>query len=110
MKQDRWKLFLKALWGAVITLLVISLIAGLIGGSKFWNTMLAGSVWVIIQLGILTLLLIIVVRIKEWIEGQVANVAEQKGAGTELQMLRQSMERIEEKVDRIEKVLDGISE
>jgi len=25
-------------------------------------------------------------------------------------MLRQSMERIEEKVDRIEKVLDGISE
>ena len=72
--------------------------------------MLAGSVWVIIQLGALTLLLIIVVRIKEWIEKQVANVAEQKAAGTELQMLRQSMERIEEKVDRIEKVLDGISE
>jgi hypothetical protein len=110
MKQDRWKLFLKALWGAVIALLVISLIAGLIGGSKFWSTMLAGSVWVIIQLGALTLLLIIVVRIKEWIEKQVANVAEQKAAGTELQMLRQSMERIEKKVDRIEKVLDGISE
>lgn len=64
---------LKALWGTIIALLVISLLAGLLGGSKFWTTMLAGSVWVIIQLGALTLLLIIVVRIKEWIVGQ--NVA-----------------------------------
>ncbi|MCE5339140.1 MAG: hypothetical protein LLF90_10715 [Methanomicrobiaceae archaeon] len=107
MKQDRWKLFLKALWGAVIALLVISLLAGLIGGSKFWNTMLAGSVWVIIQLGVLTLLLIIVVRFKEWIEGQVKSVADR---GNELQALQQSMERIETKVDRIEKILTEVSE
>ena len=107
MKQDRWKLFLKALWGAVIALLVISLFAGLIGGSKFWNTMLAGSVWVIIQLGVLTLLLIIVVRLKEWIEGQVKSVADR---GNELQALQRSMERIETKVERIEKILTEVSE
>ena len=107
MKQDRWKLFLKALWGAVIALLVISLLAGLIGGSKFWNTMLAGSVWVIIQLGVLTLLLIIVVRLKEWIEGQVKSVADR---GNELQALQRSMERIETKVDRIEEILTEVSE
>ena len=106
MKQDRWKL-----WGAVIALLVISsLVAGLLGGSNSLNAVLAGSFIIIINLGVLTLLIIIAVRIKEWIEGQVANVAEQKGAGAELQMLRQSVERIEAKVDRIEKVLDGISE
>ena len=107
MKRDRWKLFLKALWGAVIALLVISLLAGLIGGSKFWNTMLAGSVWVIIQLGVLTLLLIIVVRLKEWIEGQVKSVADR---GNELQALQRSMERIETKVDRIEEILTEVSE
>lgn len=107
MKRDRWKLFLKALWGAVIALLVISLLAGLIGGSKFWNTMLAGSVWVIIQLGVLTLLLIIVVRLKEWIEGQVKSVADR---GNELQALQRSMERIETKVERIEKILTEVSE
>ncbi|MBP7411997.1 MAG: hypothetical protein KA818_10785 [Methanoculleus sp.] len=107
MKQDRWKLFLKALWGAVIALLVISLLAGLIGGSKFWNTMLAGSVWVIIQLGVLTLLLIIVVRLKEWIEGQVKSVADR---GNDLQALQRSMERIETKVERIEKILTEVSE
>ncbi|WP_243670247.1 hypothetical protein [Methanoculleus chikugoensis] len=103
---------LKALWGAVIAFLVISsLIAGLFGGSNSLNAVLAGSFIIIINLGVLTLLIIIAVRIKEWIEGgQVANVAEQKGAGAELQMLRQSVERIEAKVDRIEKVLDGISE
>jgi hypothetical protein len=99
--------YLKVLWGAVIALLVISLLAGLIGGSKFWNTMLAGSVWVIIQLGVLTLLLIIVVRLKEWIEGQVKSVADR---GNELQALQQSMERIETKVDRIEKILTEVSE
>lgn len=107
MKQDRWKLFLKALWGAVIAMLVISLLAGLIGGSKFWNTMLAGSVWVVIQLGVLTLLLIIVVRLKEWIEGQVKSVADR---GNELQALQRSMERIETKVERIEKILTEVSE
>lgn len=107
MKQDRWKLFLKALWGAVIALLVISLLAGLIGGSKFWNTMLAGSVWVVIQLGVLTLLLIIVVRLKEWIEGQVKSVADR---GNDLQALQRSMERIETKVERIEKILTEVSE
>ncbi len=107
MKQDRWMFYLKVLWGAVIALLVISLLAGLIGGSKFWNTMLAGSVWVIIQLGVLTLLLIIVVRLKEWIEGQVKSVADR---GNELQALQQSMERIETKVDRIEKILTEVSE
>jgi hypothetical protein len=111
MKQDRWKLYLKALWGAVIALLVISgLVAGLLGGSNSLNAVLAGSFIIIINLGVLTLLFIIAVRIKEWIEGQVTNVAEQKGAGAELQMLRQSLERIEAKVDRIERVLDGISE
>ena len=118
MRQDRWKLYLKALWGAVIALLVIScLIAGLFGDSNSLSAVIAGSYIVIINLGVMTLLFIIAVRIKEWIEGQVANVAEQKGAGGELQMLRQSMERIEAKVDRIEakvdrieKVLDGISE
>ncbi|HOI58654.1 MAG: hypothetical protein PHT97_04695 [Methanoculleus sp.] len=113
MKQDRWKLYLKALWGAVIVLLVISsLVAGLLGGSNSLNAVLAGSAYVIINLGILTLLLIIVVRLKEWIEDQIASAAGQKSgaAGGELQMLRQSVERIEAKVDRIEKVLDGISE
>jgi len=110
MKQDRWKLYLKALWGAVIALLVISLLIGWIGGSDSWTTMVAGSVYVIINLAVLTLLFIIVVRIKEWIERQVANVADQKDAGVELQALRQSMERIEGKVDRIEKVLNEVSE
>ena len=107
MKQDRWILFLKALWGAVIALLVISLLAGLIGGSDSWNSMLAGSIWIIMQLGILTMLLIIVVRIKEWIEGQVKSVADRK---SDLQALQQSMERIETKVDQIEKVLTEVSE
>ena len=113
MRQDRWKLYLKALWGAVIALLMIScLIAGLFGDSNSLNAVLAGSVYVIINLGVLTLLFIIVVRLKEWIEDQIASAAGQKSgaAGGELQMLRQSMERIEAKVDRIEKVLDGISE
>ncbi|WP_250987058.1 hypothetical protein [Methanoculleus oceani] len=113
MKQDRWKLYLKVLWGAVIALLVISsLIAGLLGGSNSLNAVLAGSFIVIINLGVLTLLFIIVLRLKEWIEDQIASAAGQKSgaAGGELQMLRQSMERIEAKVDRIEKVLDGISE
>ncbi len=109
MKQDRWKLYLKALWGAVIALLVISL-AGAVAGSEFWLTMIGGSVWIVEVLAVLTLLFIIVVRLKEWIEGQVANVAEQKGASGEFQMLRQSIDRIEAKVDRIEKVLDGIAE
>ncbi len=104
MQQERWKLFLKALWGAVIALLVISLLAGLLGGSKFWSTMLAGSVWVITQLGVLTLLLIIVVRIKEWIEGQ--NVA---ARDSDLQALQRSMERIEAKVERIEEILTDVS-
>jgi hypothetical protein len=99
MKQDRWKLYLKALWGAVIVLLVISLV-GAAAGSEFWLTI------------VLTLRFIIVVRLKEWIEDQIASAAGQKSgaAGGELQMLRQSMERIEAKVDRIEKVLDGVSE
>lgn len=112
MKQDKWKLYLKVLWGAVVALLVISLLAGWVGGSDSWNTMLAGSVYVIINFGILTLLFIIAVRIKEWIEDQIASVAGQRStaAGGELHMLRQSMERIEAKVDRIEKVLDGISD
>lgn len=107
MQQERWKLFLKALWGAVIALLVISLLAGAIGGSEFWNTMLAGSFFVIIQLAVLTLLFIIIVRLKEWIEGQVKSVADR---GNELQALQQSMERIETKVDRIEKILTEVSE
>jgi hypothetical protein len=112
MKQDRWKLYLKVLWGAVIALLVVSLLAGWIGGSDAWHAMLAGSVYVIINLGVLTMLFIIVVRIKEWIENQIASVAGQKSsvADGELRMLRQSTERIEAKVDRIEKVLDGISD
>lgn len=51
-------------------------------------------------------------RFKEWVETQIASAAGQRNgaAGGELQMLRQSMERIEAKVDRIEKALDGISE
>jgi hypothetical protein len=55
---------------------------------------------------------IIVVRLKEWIEDQVAGITGRQNAveGTELQMLRQSIDRIEAKVDRIEKVLDGIAE
>ncbi|PKL56050.1 MAG: hypothetical protein CVV35_06635 [Methanomicrobiales archaeon HGW-Methanomicrobiales-6] len=112
MQQERWKLFLKALWGAVIVLLVISLLAGVIGGSEFWNTMFAGSFFVIIQLAVLTLLFIIVVRLKEWIEGQVAGMADRKDTvvGADLQMLRQSLERIETKMDRIEKVLSEIPE
>jgi hypothetical protein len=113
MKQDRWKLYLKVLWGAVIALLVISsLLAGLLGGSHSFNAVIAGSIWIIIQFGILTLLFIIVVRLKEWIEDQIASTAGQKNAvaGAELQMLRQSIDRIEAKVDRIEKVLDGIAE
>ncbi len=113
MKEDRWKLCLKALWGAVIALLVISsLVAGLLGDSNSLNAVLAGSFIVIINLGALTLLLIIVVRLKEWIEDQIAGTGDRKSsvAGAELQMLRQSMERIEAKVDRIEKVLDGVSE
>lgn len=111
MKQDRWKLYLKVLWGAVIALLVISLV-GAAAGSAFWLTMIGGSVWIIEVLIVLTLLFIIVVRLKEWIEDPIASAAGQKGGATggELQMLRQSMERIEVKVDRIEKVLDGISE
>lgn len=53
---------------------------------------------------VLTLLFIIVVRLKEWVEEQVASMADRKSAvaGEELQMLRQS-------IDRIEKVLDGIA-
>ena len=111
MKQDRWKLYLKALWGAVIVLLVISLV-GAAAGSAFWLTMIGGSVWIVEVLIVLTLLFIIVVRLKEWIEDQIASAAGQKSgaAGGKLQMLRQSMERIEAKVDRIEKVLDGVSE
>jgi hypothetical protein len=48
----------------------------------------------------------------ELFEDQIANAAGQKNAvaGADLQMLRQSMERIEAKVDRIERVLDGIAE
>ena len=113
MKQDRWKLYLKVLWGAVIALLVISsLLAGLFGGWHSLSAVLAGSLWIVIQLGVLTLLFIIVVRLKEWIEDQVAGITGRQNAveGTELQMLRQSMERIEAKVDRIEKVLDGVPE
>ncbi|MDN7012782.1 hypothetical protein FGW20_06955 [Methanoculleus sp. FWC-SCC3] len=74
--------------------------------------MIGGSVWIVEMLVVLTLLFIIVVRLKEWIEDQIASAAGQKSgaAGGELQMLRQSMDRIEAKVDRIEKVLDGISE
>ncbi|WP_301677368.1 hypothetical protein [Methanoculleus methanifontis] len=111
MRQDRWKLYLKALWGAVIALFVISL-AGAAAGFEFWRTMIGGSVWIVEMLVVLTLLFIIVVRLKEWIEDQIASAAGQKSgaAGGELQMLRQSMDRIEAKVDRIEKVLDGISE
>jgi len=107
MKQDRWKLYLKVLWGAVIALLLISLV-GAIAGSKFWNTMLAGSVHVITLLAVLTLLLIIVVRLKEWVEAQVGSGADRKDV--ELQALQQSMERIEAKVDRIEKILAEVSE
>jgi len=113
MKQDRWKFYVKVLWGAVIVLLVISsVLAGLFGGSTSFTAVLAVSVWVVIQLGVLTLLFIIVVRLKEWIEGQVTSMADRRGAvaDAELQALRQSMERIEAKVDRIEKVLDGIPE
>lgn len=108
MRQDRWKLYLKALWGAVIAMLVISLIIGAVAGTNSWNTVLAGSLWIIVQLAILTLLLIIVVRLKEWVEAQVANVANRKDG--EQEVLRQSLERIEAKVDRIEKILAEVSE
>ena len=108
MKQDRWMFYLKVLWGAVIALIAISsLIAGLFGGWNSVSAVLAGSLWIVIQLGVLTLLLIIVVRLKEWIEGQVKSVADR---GNELQALQQSMERIETKVDRIEKILTEVSE
>ncbi|MCK8519737.1 hypothetical protein [Methanoculleus sp. 7T] len=108
MEQDRWKLYLKALWGAVIALLVISLIIGAVAGSDSWNFMLAGSVHVVTLLAVLTLLLIIIVRLKEWVEAQVANVANRKGG--EQEALQQSLKRIEAKVDRIEKILAEVSE
>jgi hypothetical protein len=108
MTNNRVKLFLAALWGAAIILLFVGRIALEITGSPAYGY-LSMAYFAIVNLIAFTLVIIILVRFKEWIERQAAVIGERKGAMAEcvaeLGMLRQSIERIEEKVSGIEEAM-----
>ncbi|KQC05245.1 MAG: hypothetical protein APR53_08190 [Methanoculleus sp. SDB] len=108
MTKNRIKLLLAALWAAAIILLFGGRIAYEVSGVPAYGY-LSMAYFVIINLIALSLVIIIVVRLKEWIEGQVAAFAERNDTmadcKAEMGLLRQSVERIEEKVSDIEYTL-----
>ncbi|MBN1193848.1 MAG: hypothetical protein JXA08_00635 [Methanomicrobiaceae archaeon] len=108
MTKNRIKIFLAALWAAAILLLFGGRIAYGITGVQAY-AYLSMAYFVIISVIALALVILIVVRLKEWIEGQVATFADRNNTmadcKAEMGLLRQSVERIEEKVSSIENTL-----
>lgn len=102
---SRIKYFLAALWVAAIVLLLGGRIGYEVTGSPVFGYISMAYI-TIVNLTVVTLVIIIVVRLKEWIENQVAAIAERKAAVPEheagLRALRQSVERLEARVSEIE--------
>ncbi len=103
--DNRIKYFLAALWGAAIVLLLGGRIAYEITGTPVFGYVSMAYI-IIVNLTAATLLIVIIVRLKEWIERQAAAIAGRKSAVPEheagLQALRQSVERLEARVNEIE--------
>jgi hypothetical protein len=113
MARDLVKKIIMAVWAAAIILLVGGFIGYKITGLAIFGY-ISMAYFIIINLIALTLIIIIVVRLKEWIERQVAVIGSRKDAITDskadLVILRQSIERIEKKVDTIETILENVAE
>lgn len=103
--DNRIKYFLAALWGAAIVLLLGGRIAYEITGSPVFGYISMAYV-IIVNLTVVTLVIIIVMRLKEWIEQQVTAIAERRGAvperEAEVSELRQSVKRLEARVSELE--------
>ncbi|WAI01582.1 hypothetical protein [Methanogenium organophilum] len=98
---------------AVIFLLAIAGIVGYIFALDL-RTPLFGSVYIILQFAILSLIIYIIIKAKEWIEKYLEAVTEKPNEISELRetitQLRISTDAIGKKIDNIEKILENVPE
>ena len=98
---------------AVIFLLTLIGIVGYIFALDI-RTPLFGSVYVILQLAILSLVIYIVIKAKEWIEKYLDALTEKPTEISDIRetatQLRISIDAIGKKIDNIEKILENVSE
>jgi 5-bromo-4-chloroindolyl phosphate hydrolysis protein len=106
-------LFLVALWVAAACLLVVVAIVGLVFNVDLSGT-LAYATWGLMQLVLLTLVIYIAWKVKLWIEEQTGNRTSSKtelsALHEDIAMIRRIVEETRERVERVEKILEDVSE
>ncbi|KUG20840.1 MAG: hypothetical protein KO206_00945 [Methanomicrobiaceae archaeon] len=106
--------FVIAAWVAVLALWAIVILGGLFIEPQMLGHGVQGIAWVTINLAIFTLLVYVVVRLKEWIEQRTDHIAERSSgtadADAELGVLRNKVDALEQKVDRILTILEDVAE
>ncbi len=113
MKKNSVTLFIAAMWVAVACLFGIIILVGIIFRIDMTG-ILAYGLWGIFQLILLSLVIYIAWRVKLWIELQVSANASGKtdmsAIRDEIIAIRRTVEETHEKVERLEKMLDEVSE
>lgn len=87
----------------------VLLLAAFIGGASLLSIDLQGLLPYLYWAVVIALLLVIAVRAKQWAE-RYPGAAASPNAAADLEALRQSLERIEKKVDATEEILAKVAE
>lgn len=113
MENRRIKLFFKTTWVAIILIFIVG-IAGYIitGNTADLGPWLYCASYVAIQFAIISLIIYIVIKAKEWVENYLDALTEKPNDVSDLRetitQLRISVDAIGKKVDNIEKILENV--
>lgn len=114
MAEDLVKKFFMAAWAAVLVLWAGVILGGLLVEPAALGPGVMGIAWVTINLTAFTLLVYVVIRLKEWIEQRTDNLASRAPAAAEtdaeLRVLRAKVDVLEQKIDRILAILENVAE
>jgi hypothetical protein len=114
MTRDLLKKFVLAAWAAVIVLWAVVILGGLLVEPQILGPGVMGIAWVTINLALFTLLVYVVVRLKDWIEQRMDSIANRAPNMTEtdaeLRVLRTKIDTLEQKTDRILAILENVAE
>ncbi len=115
MENKRIKLFFTAIWVAIILIFIIGIVGYIVtGNTAELGPWLYGASFVTIQFVIISLIIYIVIKAKEWVENYLNAITEKPNEISDLResitQMRMSIDVIGKKVDNIEKILENVPE
>ncbi|KAF1074933.1 hypothetical protein [Methanogenium sp. MK-MG] len=112
MVNRRIELYYMAALAAIFLLTIVGIVGTIFAIDI--STPLFGSLYVILQFAILSLIIYIVIKAKEWVEKYLDALTEKPKEISDLResitQLRISVDAIGKKIDNIEKILENVSE